>query len=185
MDVFLRRFYGRLSRREAAFANLLDDQLDRQAERVEASAHRSRVNAGVDEGAERHVAADAAETVEMSRTHREYSSTVDCTARPPETKRAIGRVDKLEFVTNGGMGDRRALRRENDNVHDQLSALSEHNRPEGYRRPAAALVPALRRGPEASCGPCFARSRASTLERAGRAEQGRQREPDCRRYAPA
>ena len=71
--VFFGRLDADLRRREAALADLLDFERDRQAERGEAGADRVGVDAGVDEGAERHVAADAAETVEMSHTQFKIS----------------------------------------------------------------------------------------------------------------
>ena len=61
---------GRLGRGEAAAVHPLDLELDRQAERVERSADRVGGHAGVDDGAQDHVAADAAEAVEVCDLHR-------------------------------------------------------------------------------------------------------------------
>src|SRR5207248_5785727 len=63
--------------REPTLADLLDLDGDRQAQRGEGGAHRLRIDAGVDQGGERHVAADAAETIEMGYTHGRPSSAVN------------------------------------------------------------------------------------------------------------
>src|SRR5206468_109578 len=65
VDVFLRRDDVNLRCREAALAHLLDVQADGQAQRAEAGPDRLRVDSRVDEGGQRHVAADAAEAVEV------------------------------------------------------------------------------------------------------------------------
>src|SRR5437870_11085474 len=70
MALLLRRLDVDVSRRETAFAHFLNFELDRQSERVDAGADRLGIDAGVDERRQRHVTADAAETVEMSNAHR-------------------------------------------------------------------------------------------------------------------
>ena len=55
--------------REAALAHLFDLQRDRQAERGDAGADRLQRHPRVEQRRHRHVAADAAETVEMRHTH--------------------------------------------------------------------------------------------------------------------
>src|SRR2546421_712608 len=63
--------------REAALPDLLELQTDRQAKGGKESANAIAVGAGIEEGGERHVAADAAETVEMERSHCESSFAED------------------------------------------------------------------------------------------------------------
>src|SRR5207249_669233 len=67
--VLVRRFDLNEGGGETALANLVDLQLDWQVKRADAGADRLGIDAGVDERAESHVAADAAETVEMSSSH--------------------------------------------------------------------------------------------------------------------
>ncbi len=55
--------------REASLAHLFEGDADRQAERGDAVTDRLAGNAGIHEGTERHVAADAAKTVEMGYLH--------------------------------------------------------------------------------------------------------------------
>ena len=63
--MLLRRLDEDLRGGETAFADFFDLNFDGQAERVDGADDAGGVHAGVDEGAERHVAADAAEAVEM------------------------------------------------------------------------------------------------------------------------
>src|SRR5437867_2924617 len=69
MSILGRRFHMNVSGREPTLAHLLDFQLDRQPQRDDPLPDRLGVDASVDQSAERHVAADAAETVEMGYAH--------------------------------------------------------------------------------------------------------------------
>src|SRR5262249_6447535 len=62
----IRRLDAHLRRREASLADLLDLERDRQPERREPFAHRLHRHASVEENRQRHVAADAAEAIEVS-----------------------------------------------------------------------------------------------------------------------
>ncbi len=72
-QVSIHRLFGRVDAHlrggEPALADLFDLELDRQSEGFQRGAHRSGVDARVEQGGQRHVAADAAETVEMEGAH--------------------------------------------------------------------------------------------------------------------
>src|SRR5579883_2933269 len=57
-------------RRESAALHLFHFQLDRQVERIEYGANRLRWNTRINHRTQDHVAANAAEAIEMSHTHR-------------------------------------------------------------------------------------------------------------------
>ena len=82
MRRLLRRLDEDLRGGETAFTDFFDLNFDRKAERVDGADDGGAVHAGVDEGAKRHVAADAAETVEMGRAHSDS---------PPVPDRIVGR----------------------------------------------------------------------------------------------
>ena len=69
MLVLVRRFDAYIGRGKTAFADFVDFQFDRQPQRSDASANRLRIDAGVDQRGQGHVAADAAEAVEVCCFH--------------------------------------------------------------------------------------------------------------------
>ncbi len=79
--VFLGRFDVDVGCRDATLLDALDFELDRQAERGDAAADRLGVHAGVEQGSQGHVAADAAETVEVGHAHGSGLHSLDFTAR--------------------------------------------------------------------------------------------------------
>src|SRR5262249_42870198 len=81
MAVFLRRLDAHVGGREPTLPHLLDFQLNGQAERTNPLPDRLGIDAAIDEGGQRHVTADAAETVEMSRFHcEEFPSALNAAA---------------------------------------------------------------------------------------------------------
>ena len=71
---FIGSFDIHISGDEAVALDLLDFQLDRQAKRVEPGANGFDIHPGVDQSGQRHVAAYAAEAIEMSHAHDEVPS---------------------------------------------------------------------------------------------------------------
>src|SRR5262249_19065998 len=67
--VVRRRLDADMSGAETALADLFDLNRDRQSERVDPGEDGSGIHPGIDECRQRHVAADAAETVEVGYTH--------------------------------------------------------------------------------------------------------------------
>ena len=74
-----RGLHAEVGGREAALADLFDLQRDRQAQRGDAGADRLQRHPRVEQRRHRHVAADAAETVEMRHTHGRNLLPGDCT----------------------------------------------------------------------------------------------------------
>ncbi len=66
---FFLSFHPDIGGREAPLANFLDLQAHRQPQGSDARLNRSGIDAGIDQGGQGHVPADAAETVEMSYPH--------------------------------------------------------------------------------------------------------------------
>src|SRR5262249_48599982 len=82
MRVFHGCFNMHIRRREAALTDFFDLQGDRQPQRRDALANGFRIDAGINERAERHIATDAAKTVEMGYSHSRASFRADSSARP-------------------------------------------------------------------------------------------------------
>src|SRR5262245_44708226 len=73
VSVLLGGFDADVGGGEPALAHLLDLQPNGQPQRVETTAHRLDIDTGIEEGGEGHIAADAAETVEVQNTHADAS----------------------------------------------------------------------------------------------------------------
>ena len=89
MGVFFWGFDSDVGGSEATLANLLNVEADRQPQRGDAVQDGPGIDANVEQGGHGHVAADAAETVEMSHTHRHFKLAVRPSAAGPRTTRLV------------------------------------------------------------------------------------------------
>src|SRR5579864_3347146 len=71
MALFLLHFHPHIGRLEPTFADLFNFHVNRQLQGIEGLLNGDGIDAGIDQSAECHVAADAAETVKMGHFHRQ------------------------------------------------------------------------------------------------------------------